>query len=100
MIGLDEGDIVDPMRMRLDLLSDGGRLGGGEFRVEVGDACMGEIEVQIPGADDAVSTARVSAGTVNTDTGWGRKEALREAYKMEFWESTASPFTPNRCPPF
>lgn len=62
---LGEDDIVDPVGVGLDLLAElGGRglevggIGVGEGVVLVG-VVRGQVEVQVPCADDAVATARV-----------------------------------------
>lgn len=66
LVVLSKDDIVDPMRVCLGLLAE---LGRGRFRVEgvgIGERVLfvlvvgGEVEVEIPGAYDAVSTAGVA----------------------------------------
>lgn len=65
---LGEGEIVDPVRVGLDLLTERGcGLWGRRGVVEAGEravalAVLGglEVEVQVPGADDAVPAARVA----------------------------------------
>lgn len=55
---MTERDIVDPMRVRLDLLAEHGRR-----RLEVGGWFVGlvQIETKVPGTYDAVSTSGISA---------------------------------------
>lgn len=64
---LGEDDVVDPVGVGLDLLAELGGWGLVVCGIRVGEGValgggVGEVEVQVPGADDAVAAARVAAG--------------------------------------
>jgi hypothetical protein len=57
---------------------------------------LGQVEMEVPGAHDAVSPARVST---RSQRGRSSKPSSTAAYRMAFAGSTAKPFTPSLCPP-
>lgn len=65
LVVLGEYNVVDPVRVRLDLAAElrRRRLVGGGIGVGEGVAlfvALGEVEVEVPCADDAVAAARVT----------------------------------------
>jgi len=81
MVVRGEGDVVDPVGVCLDLLAEAcGRGRGRSGIVVVGVvvvvvvvAVTGEVEMQVPGAEDAIAPARVAGRRRQPGGPWSRR---------------------------
>lgn len=110
--------VADPVGVGKVLCAEFGGVAGlgriGRSRVGRGGARLArQIQIQIPRAENAVTTSRIAAVCVrlgcaekvdgcargNRDLRFPNGGGTSKAYRMDLWRSMARPLTPLICPP-